>query len=474
MLWLALHFPQLGIEVAERAAGLCADPQAPRVLVQDNRVVQSNAAARRIGVQLGSTLATAYSLTDQQSPLTHFQAHDEQTSKRLQFLAELMYRFSSQVSPAPPDCLVLEVGRSLKLFGSFRALEEQVQRLCESLGHEACARTGATPSGALALARAGCRNLVEVPLSSLRLEAKVLERLANMGLHRLGQILDLPSKELGHRFGRALMTLLEQIKGNLPEPRPTITPSAQFRESVHLLEPIRSKDALTAPAQRLLQELGSWLVAHQLGASALVWRFVSHSKDQMVRLPITLSRAQQQPDAFRQITELKLANVELPEDVLSITLSAHRLEPWSNASDGLFRSFFGNGVEDQKQPQASEQECSDLLDQLAARLGRGACLKLHAEDQHAPEQSWAHQDAALPTPRAHFVAPLRRPVWLFSPPRPVDPGELKLLEGPERIQSGWWAEALARDYYVAEHVSGARCWAFTEPSAKWYLHGYFA
>ena len=65
-------------------------------------------------------------------------------------------------------------------------------------------------------------------------------------------------------------------------------------------------------------------------------------------------------------------------------------------------------------------------------------------------------------------------MWLFSPPRPVDPGELKLLEGPERIQSGWWAEALARDYYVAEHVSGARCWAFTEPSAKWYLHGYFA
>jgi protein ImuB len=66
-------------------------------------------------------------------------------------------------------------------------------------------------------------------------------------------------------------------------------------------------------------------------------------------------------------------------------------------------------------------------------------------------------------------------------PHPVNAAELQLLQGPERIQSEWWLNSEARDYYIAQHSSGALCWVycpctiFNEPqSGEFYLHGYFA
>jgi protein ImuB len=51
-----------------------------------------------------------------------------------------------------------------------------------------------------------------------------------------------------------------------------------------------------------------------------------------------------------------------------------------------------------------------------------------------------------------------------------------ILQGPERIESGWWdGKGVARDYYVARRHHGARLWVFQERHSKrWYLHGVFA
>jgi len=53
----------------------------------------------------------------------------------------------------------------------------------------------------------------------------------------------------------------------------------------------------------------------------------------------------------------------------------------------------------------------------------------------------------------------------------------ELLQGPERIESGWWdGKGVARDYYVARPPSqGIRLWVFQERQSKrWYVHGVFA
>ncbi len=60
-----------------------------------------------------------------------------------------------------------------------------------------------------------------------------------------------------------------------------------------------------------------------------------------------------------------------------------------------------------------------------------------------------------------------RPVWLLDEPLPLPKPEI--LQGPERIESGWWdGKGVARDYYVAPSVPMAPGYGFfrsASPSA---------
>ena len=63
--------------------------------------------------------------------------------------------------------------------------------------------------------------------------------------------------------------------------------------------------------------------------------------------------------------------------------------------------------------------------------------------------------------------------------RPTYAGQpLRLVRGPERIESGWWDAALTvRDYFVAEDAASARYWIYRERDtehARWFLHGRYA
>ncbi|MGF2505131.1 hypothetical protein [Ralstonia pseudosolanacearum] len=70
--------------------------------------------------------------------------------------------------------------------------------------------------------------------------------------------------------------------------------------------------------------------------------------------------------------------------------------------------------------------------------------------------------------------------------QPGDPrghrGPLRLVSLPERIESGWWDDALIkRDYFIAEGEGAVRYWIYRErvsatageDEARWYLHGLF-
>jgi protein ImuB len=71
----------------------------------------------------------------------------------------------------------------------------------------------------------------------------------------------------------------------------------------------------------------------------------------------------------------------------------------------------------------------------------------------------------------------RRPFWLLRRPMPISDASVRILAGPERIESGWWDEHdKRRDYYVIETHLGQRAWAFVPvaESTGWTLHGWFA
>lgn len=464
MLWLGLQFPTLALEVFEAAV----TEERPTVVLDDNRVTLRNAAAREAGIALGSTLATAHSINCE---LRHFHRDPDKEHARLQFLAETLYRFSAQVSIEAPDGIVLEVSGSLKLFGDAAVLAGEAVAVCRSLGHRVCQQLAATPTAALVMARAGTARLADVSLLHTGLAPVVVERFANMGMHTLEPLLKLPSIELGQRFGPELLDLLQRLTGQLPDPRKCIHPAEHFERSLHLLDPIRDKDALLFPMQRLLNELQHWLVARQLSTEQLLWHFagqisLNQQNPRAVMLPVRFGKAQQSKGAFLNITRLRLEQAELPEDVLTVRLEVKHLSPWQAHSQNLF----------QQMPGEVRGDLSDLVDQLRARLGQRACHGIELVDQHAPEQAWlkvSRVPAQKREPQAH-LALSSRPIWLFDPPCLTAKIHLTLLKGPERIQTAWWQKTIFRDYYIARHDNGAECWAFVDRHDRWFLHGYFA
>lgn len=466
MLWLGLHFPDLGLEIFPVVHAH------PQVLAENNRVILRNAAAIQAGIGLGSTLATAHSIV---ADLGHCNRDAGKEQQRLRFLAEALYRFTSQVCLQPPHSLVMEVGGSLNLFGDLQGLKHQVEALCESLGHRTLLQGAKTPLAALTLACSQQQNLAEANLQFTELDSATRERFANMGIHTLGPLLALPETELAQRFGPGLLNFLHRLTGRLPDPREAIVPSATFANSLHLLETINNKDALLFPMQRLLGELHVWLVGRQLGAEQIRWRFQGQAGQHTVTLPVSFAQAQQSQEAFLNITRLKLEQAQLPEDVLTLGLTAKRLVPWCTDSQELFQTSFN-------QAGYAPADASELVDQLRARLGNRACHGICVVDQHSPEQAWRKSLPAMRKANGNESPQPRRPLWLFDPPRIVARSDLTLLRGPERIQTAWWQQSIRRDYYVARHRNGAECWTFIDTREdvqedardQWYLHGYFA
>ena len=525
MRWLAVHLPMFALEVIQAGQ----NTRAPTVLVEGSRVLLGNRAALQTGIGLQSTLATACGICPH---LIHYQRDPGKELKHLQLLAEMCYRFTSRVSLEPSQGmraasgLLLEAGGSLKLFGSMNAWQSRVAGLCRELGHAAVLRTAATPSAALALARASASRLSDVALIHTELAGSEVESLSNMGIKTLGPLLQLPEAELGQRFGARLINYLGRLAAVVPDPRHCIEPQPMFASSLNLLDPITDKGALLFPMQRLLSELQCWLIGRQLGAGRLLWRFAPHESATGVSMPVRFAAARQRKVDFIDIVRLALNRAELPENVLQIGLKAGSLVPWTTHSQTLFRSPPGQSggrspqpgsargypsQEESPQPGSargypSQEESpqpgsarghpsqkktqpgsargyppqkneapTELIDRFIAQLGETGCSGIATTGQYAPEQAWRLCRVGEACGSLDGHGRVDRPLWFFDSPQRVNRKEFEVLRGPERLQTSWWrhAEGSHRDYYVVRRGNGARGWAFVDSGGQWFLHGYF-
>ncbi|MFK7912623.1 MAG: DNA polymerase Y family protein [Pseudomonadales bacterium] len=464
MLWLGVHYPALGLEIFDTASS------DPGVLVDQGVVVLCNPSAQRYGIVNGSSLATAHTIAPQ---LSHVQRNPTREAQCLQQLAEALYQLSPQVALVPPATLIIEISSSLRLFGNAHVMAEQATTLSAELGHEAVARLATTPSAATVLAQTHHTRLEAVPLSALDIEPQSIERFANMGFRRVGDVTKLPAKEIGQRFGKQVVMQLQQLNGQRSDPRVFIKLSPKFDQTQQLLDPMRNKQGLQFPMQRLAQQLKNWLIVRQLATSQLHWTFSSANTS--ATMSAEFSQPHQDPQKMLQISQLRLDQTNLPEDVIQLSLRAERLTPLARSATDLFdqHRHRTTGAPPRSTP-------DELLDTLKARLGSNACRRLEDGPFHHP--TWlARQPVSNgfkpktgkaagvdETPRKQ-----QRPLWLCRPPKSVRLTELTLLHGPERIHTAWWHKNLYRDYYIAEHREHNHCWAFTDQSERWFIHGYF-
>lgn len=482
MLWLCVHLPQMGIERFQRTSTVAKHQ--PAVLVKNQKVCLMNTKATQVGVRLHSSLATATSVVPDLVNYTHEAEQEQQYLKRL---VPIAYQWTPRVSLAFPYDLMLEIAGSLRLFGGLDQIMRQLSHTFRKMGHEVHFGVAHIPSVARVLAHARVvqqlppypvddvlRQQVEQclrPLSLQYAEFKPLEieRLFNMGIRLFDDLLDLPRHELSKRFSTQLLNYLARLKGERSEPQQYVQPAQKFISELHFIEPVRDKPSLYPSMQQLLTELVNWLRARHLGVVEIQWR-LSPFKAGGITLPCYFAHPRIEEGTILELSKMALEEAELPPEVMSISLQALRIDSLHQAGP-IEKDLLGNY-------EAKPVLPSDLLDRLGTRLGPESWQLLRSVDDYRPEFAWSvtQESDALKKSAKQALQPNTtetRPLWLLEHPVPIKRQKFSILNGPVRIQSGWWDKQCDRDYFVGRHENGSLCWLYQD-GERWLQHGYFS
>lgn len=466
MLWLALHFHSLSLEVFSRGAAV-AEPLAV-VEKQGGRtwVIACNEAAEACGVRAGMAAPAAQALAD---GLIVRKRDREAERASLEGLAVWAGRFTPSVSIEPPDGLLLEISSCLRLHRGLANLLQQARSGIGEMGYAAAMACAPTSHGAWLLAKAGIEKAVRdlarlekmlaaLPVGLLGQPPAVREELEKIGAQTMGDCLRLPRGGVARRFGHALIDELDLALGRQPGARAFFAPPASFERTLALPAPVHDAEALQFAVRRLLPELEGFLVLRQAGVQELELVCRHERRDDTL---IKLGFARPSRDAARMQLLLRetLGRARLEAPVHAIVLRAPLVLPMSGSSADLFQK-------------TREADGDLLLERLRIRLGKDAVYGVETAADHRPERAWRPR----PEQGGAAEANRHRPLWLLPRPLPCRDGRLVLKAGPERIESGWWDGGdVARDYYVAEDRNGARLWVYCDrTSGEWYVHGVFA
>lgn len=496
MLWIALCLPQLPLDLACRrwpdALRDSVHRTVPLVITEARRIGWMNACARDTGIRLGMPEGSAQALAGDVVLVARDVASEAEGVREAALWA---LHFTPQVSLLS-DGLLLDVSASLRLFGGRDALIEQLRAGVRELGftpHISCAPT-ATAAWLLAQHQDGLygdgssfAKLVEALPAGLLASAQAhLDTLQAIGCQTIGQLQRLPRPGITRRFGREMLAELDRAFGLEPEAHAWFEPPETFSARMELPGRVETTDALLFAARRLLLQMTGWLVARHAAVSRFSLRLhhesMRHNKGATTEVVIALGSASRDLSHLTLLLQEHLAKVVLSGSVIEVSLHAEDIAELAAPNTELFPTV------------ASQAESMGrLIERLASRLGEDAVRQPALAADHRPERSSVaipvHQAPALRKNRSDSSRPdfPPRPTWLLHPPvplimrqnRPFYQSPLALLAGPERIESGWWDDALAvRDYYIASNDNHLLLWVYQERHAYetesgWFLHGFF-
>jgi protein ImuB len=524
MLWLALHLPQLPLEVHTRASERPLPAVVATTIGNQSQVIGVNGLAARGGVYPGMALAAAHALI---AGLHVCPRDSVAEASAIEHLATLAIGYSPMVSLGTQTVL-LEIEGSLRLFGGAERLQQRLHAEVRRLGYTPQIAIAPTPLGAELLARAQRESIIrdavtlraalhQLPLSVFELPEAAQAALRDLGVRSVRDLMRLPRAGLARRFGAALIDSLDRALGQSPDPRRPFRAPETFRSTLHFPDAVADAEALLFTARRQLLELSAFLQARCAGVRSVRWR-LGHWRAAPSIVRVESALVHRNARRFVDLLREQLGRQPLAGSVEDITLEADELLPCQDESASLLPGHAGERTEAR----------AVLVDRLRARLGADAVQGLRAIDDHRPEFAQRLEAASLhaaqttsgrcgtkpinthkpATPARADNDPARptRPLWLLPEPAPLaappaTPGqqppwqqvELVLESGPERIETGWWDDRpIARDYYVAHARNGTRMWIYREragftrgrarsrtaPSAdirpQWFLHGLFS
>lgn len=489
MLWACIALPRLALDAVLRRT---PDPRRPLALVSGPAHLRElhavNAAAGEAGLRPGMRLAAAHALLAEVVLVEHDPASEARWQR---FLAAWAYRHSSQVSAQWPGAIVLEVRAGFRLFGPWPRIEARLRAELDALGFRHRIALAPTPRAARVFA--GLRDgfavthadamrqaLARVPVRRALLPGDAGARLHHMGVRTLGALRALPRDGLRRRFGLELLEHLDRLHGEAGDPLACHAPPDRFDERIELGHEVASHQALLFPLRRLAGDLATYLSVRDGGVQRFELRLEhermhalpSHEADRAhvpaprhTAVVVGLLAPERDATLLFELARTRLEQAALPAPVVALRLLARELPPFVPAGRDLFDTRPAQAV-----------DWPHLRERLRARLGDEAVYRVREASDPRPERAWV-RDGGCPGVCPDIRGPRPpRPAWLLPRPVPLR-GPVRILSGPERLESGWWdGDDARRDYYVLETGAGQRAWAFAPVGERgnWMLHGWFA
>lgn len=417
-------------------------------------------------------------------------------------------KFTSFTSVEPPSLLLLEIAGSLKLFCGVKQLQQHIKRGLTQQGFSATVAIAPTAFAATWMARAGrsiCitdpRHLVgeigRLPLSCLGWPENIHKTLTGTGVSTIAEVLRLPREGFAKRFGAMRLLELDRALGRLPDPRVNYRAPERFTADFELHEEESDTALLLNACRELLLRLEDFLLRRQMAVQHIEFSFF-HLQKPATGLSLGRAHADRVAEHWFELLEIKMNRQLLPAPVIAIRLCGGQGRQLNAETEAL--RF------DQQDRQRHHSSITHLAERLSAHMGENSVHGVTTVAEHRPQHAWKACDvfeipscASMPASQASAHLPelladtrrtsslvLQRPLWILKKPQllnavgkmPCYHGPLKLVAGPERLESGWWDDdGIARDYFVAVNIQGIRLWVYRDRGKakreSWYLHGMF-
>ena len=509
-MWLSVYLPQLPLESlslskfkVEKASN--DKTELPIGIIEDNQIICINQKAYQLGVRIGHSLTSAYAICDE---IHLHERHLQQERQLLESLAILVYSFSPNLVIDQQGFVLIEIARSLKLFGGLQELINQLKDTLDkedtsyqlAIGHSLTSaqllsfkplnysfNCWLTDSNQFDIKNLH-QQIGELPTELMLLPEKTLDKIRSVGVKKVAQLKQLPDSSICKRFGKQTSDYLLKLYNQIPEPQEYFEPAEFFSQKFEFIDVVHHRQGLLFPIKRLIQSLCRFLIVKQKICQYLHWELFDSEKN-AIGFDVLISDSQVRPQIFIELTQLNLERYTLHAPIEAISLSADKLSDLNAQNQQLFEEL------------SEFKSSNSFIHKIRAKLGSDSCYSFVDENEHLPElayrqvkeisppeyvldnyQNLQAGDSLAVVEKTQDKKQLERPSWLLETPKPIHfnrhkllwRGELQIISSQERITNYWWKKKVARDYFLAEHEDGTIYWVFYDQLKKqWFIHGVY-
>ena len=483
--WLTIRRPELA-----QIAFVVGTPDHGRLVI-----TATNLIAERQGIKPGMVAADAKAL------IPGLEVIDDIPGKNMKLLkaiGEWCIRYAPIVGLQAPDGLIMDVSGCAHLWGGEKEYLRELLNRLKSKGYDVRAAMADTVGAAWANARYGkispiiepCAQrhaLLQLPPSALRLEPATVVKLQKLGLRTIESFINMQRSALRRRFGKELLTRLDQALGLEQEPIQSLQPLEPYVERLPCLEPIRTATGISIAIQRLLETTCGRLQQEGLGLRTGVLKCY-RVDGKVIQIQIGTHQASHHAVHLFKLFELKISWIEPALGIELFILEVPKVEEVSPLQEALWTGT----------PNLETHALTELLDRLAGKVGADKIHRYLPVAHYWPERAIKLATSIQEKPAIPWRNDRPRPMQVLARPEPIDVAApvpdyppmlfiykgkthyIKKSDGPERIEREWWLDQGAhRDYYYVEDENGQRYWLFrsghySEQQSQWFIHGFFA